>query len=241
VADESLYDHVLRTLDAQPADRPFFAHIMTTSNHRPFTYPQGRVDIASPGGREGAVKYTDYAIGRFIAQAKSKPWFADTLFVITADHCASVAGKTQLPVDRYHIPLIFYAPSLLAAASYEPMLSQIDIAPTLLDVLGRPGAEYFFGQSAFSPALVQRAFISNYQALGYLRDGILTVLLPKGAVESYRIDAQTLASTPVGVEPRLLEEAIAYYQTAAHAFKRGELRAPLAGQAAVASGVQLMH
>jgi hypothetical protein len=88
---------------------------------------------------------------------------------------------------------------------------------------------------------VQRAFISNYQALGYLRDGILTVLLPKGAVESYRIDAQTLASTPVGVEPRLLEEAIAYYQTAAHAFKRGELRAPLAGQAAVASGVQLMH
>ncbi len=236
VADESLYDQVLGTLDARPAGQPFFVHIMTTSNHRPFTYPQGRIDIPSPGGREGAVRYTDYAIGRFIEQARSKPWFADTLFVITADHCAAVAGKTQLPVDKYHIPLIFYAPSLLAAATYAPTLSQIDIAPTLLDVLGRPGAENFFGQSAFSPTLVQRAFISNYQALGYLRDGVLTVLLPKAGVQSYRVDGRTLDSTPAAVEPRLLDEAVAYYQTAAHAFKRGELHVPSTGAVAVASG-----
>jgi len=234
VADESLYDQVLGTLDARPAGQPFFVHIMTTSNHRPFTYPQGRIDIPSPGGREGAVRYTDYAIGRFIEQARSKPWFADTLFVITADHCAAVAGKTQLPVDKYHIPLIFYAPSLLAAATYAPTRSQIDIAPTLLDVLGRPGAENFFGQSAFSPTPVARAFISNYQALGYLRDGVLTVLLPKGGVQSYRVDGRTLASAPAAVEPRLLDEAVAYYQTAAHALKRGELHLPSAGTVAVA-------
>jgi phosphoglycerol transferase MdoB-like AlkP superfamily enzyme len=207
---------------------------MTTSNHRPFTYPQGRIDIASPGGREGGVKYTDYAIGRFIAQARSKPWFADTLFVITADHCAAVAGKTQLPVDKYHIPLVFYAPSLLTPGTYRPILSQIDIPPTLLDVLGRSGGGLFFGQSVFGPAPAQRAFISNYQSLGYLRDGVLTVLQPKGIVESYRVDAQTLDSTPAAVEPRLLEEAIAYYESAAHAFTRGELRAPSAATAAVA-------
>jgi phosphoglycerol transferase MdoB-like AlkP superfamily enzyme len=235
VADESLYAQVLRTLDAHAAGQPFFAHVMTTSNHRPFTYPQGRIDIASPGGREGAVKYTDYAIGRFVEQARSKPWFADTLFVITADHCAAVAGKTQLPVDKYHIPLIFYAPSLLAAGTHGQTISQIDVAPTLLDVLGRPGAEQFFGQSAFSPTAVQRAFVSNYQALGYLRDGMLTVLLPKGRVETFRVDPQTLASTPAAVEPGLLDEAVAYYQTAAHAFRRGELHAPSTGAAAVAS------
>ena len=235
VADESLYDQVLRTLDQQAAGQPFFAHVMTTSNHRPFTYPAGRIDIASPGGREGAVKYTDYAIGRFIEQARSKPWFADTLFVITADHCAAVAGKTQLPVDKYHIPLIFYAPSLLAAGSHEPMISQIDVAPTLLDLLGRSGAEHLFGQSAFSPTAVPRAFVSNYQALGYLHDDMLTVLMPKGRVESFRVDPRTLASTPTAVEPRLLDEAVAYYQTAAHAFKRGELRAPSPRAAAMAS------
>ena len=235
VADESLYDQVLRTLDQQAAGQPFFAHVMTTSNHRPFTYPAGRIDIASPGGREGAVKYTDYAIGRFIEQARSKPWFADTLFVITADHCAAVAGKTQLPLDKYHIPLIFYAPSLLAAGSHGKMISQIDVAPTLLDLLGRSGAEHLFGQSAFSPTAVPRAFVSNYQALGYLHDDVLTVLMPKGRVESFRVDPRTLASTPTAVEPRLLDEAVAYYQSAAHAFKSGDLHAPSPRAAAMAS------
>jgi phosphoglycerol transferase MdoB-like AlkP superfamily enzyme len=237
VADETLFDHVLSVLDADPAQRPFFAHIMTTSNHRPFTYPQGRIDIASPGGREGAVKYTDYAIGKFIRDASSKPWFADTLFVITADHCASVAGKTQLPVEKYHIPLVFYAPALLAAGSYAPMMSQIDIAPTLLDLLDRRGGEQFFGRSVFAPGPpLQRAFISNYQALGYLRDGTLTVLLPKNKVESFEVDRQSLASTPTAVNPQLLDETIAYYQTASRAFKRGELRAPLLEDSELASG-----
>ena len=88
VADESLFDNALNELDkVHAARKPFLAQIMTTSNHRPYTYPQGRIDIPSPGGREGAVKYTDYAIGRFIDQAKTKPWFKETLFVIVADHC----------------------------------------------------------------------------------------------------------------------------------------------------------
>ncbi len=228
VADESLFDHALKVLDAaQSQGRPFFAHVMTTSNHRPYTYPQGRIDIPSPGGREGAVKYTDYAIGKFIRDAKSKPWFADTLFVIIADHCASVAGKSKLPVANYRIPLIFYAPALLKPGTYEPIMSMIDLPPTLLDVLGKNGDELFFGRSVFAstPAL-QRAFISNYQELGYLRDDVLTVLYPKGRVESFRIDPNTLASTPAKVDPKLLQETIAYYQTASRALKRGALRMP---------------
>jgi membrane-anchored protein YejM (alkaline phosphatase superfamily) len=185
------------------------------------------------------VKYSDYAIGRFIRDARSKPWFDDTLFVITADHCASVAGRTRLPLDKYHIPLLFYAPALLAAGSHAPMLSQIDVAPTLLDVLGRRGGELFFGRSAFAPQPLQRAFISNYQTLGYLRDDVLTVLLPKGRVDSYRVDPATLALTPEAVDPRRLEEAVAYYQSADRAFRRGELRAPLATEAEVASAPPL--
>lgn len=95
VADESLFDNALTVLDKGSQEKtPFFAHIMTTSNHRPFSYPDGRIDIPSPGGRDGAVKYTDYAIGEFIDKASKKPWFKDTLFVIVADHCASVAGST---------------------------------------------------------------------------------------------------------------------------------------------------
>jgi len=228
VADEALFDNVIRTLDVKAVpDKPFFAHVMTTSNHRPYTYPDGRIDIPSPGGRDGAVKYTDYAIGKFIRDAKTKPWFKDTLFVIVADHCASVAGKTKLPVNNYHIPLIFYAPALLAPARYAPVVSQVDIAPTLIEVLGMNGDGHFFGRSFFEKGPVpERAFISNYQELGYLKKGILTVLLPKQRVESYRVDPKTYASTPTPIDPQLLNEAIAYYQTASTAFKTGALQSP---------------
>lgn len=228
VADEALFDNVIRTFDGQSAtDQPFFAHIMTTSNHRPYTYPEGRIDIPSPGGRDGGVKYTDYAIGKFIKDAKTKPWFRDTLFVIVADHCASVAGKSKLPVDMYHIPLIFYAPELLKPATYAPVVSQIDIAPTLLEVLGKNGDGYFFGRSVFEKgAPPNRAFISNYQELGYLKNGVLTVLQPKQRVESYRIAPNTYAPTPIEADPQLVTEAVAFYQTASKAFKVGGLRLP---------------
>jgi phosphoglycerol transferase MdoB-like AlkP superfamily enzyme len=240
VADEYLFDHVIRTLDDKgekgTQDKPFFAQIMTTSNHRPYTYPAGRIDIPSPGGRDGAVKYTDYAIGKFIKDASKKPWFKDTLFVIVADHCASAAGKTRLPVTGYHIPLIFYAPGLLKPAVFSPVVSQIDIAPTLMEVLGKNGSAQFFGRSFFEPGLAQqRAFISNYQALGYLKDNILTVLLPKQVVESYQVDPKTLATTPAPINAQLRDEAIAYYQTASKAFKTGELKAPFYANPAASS------
>jgi phosphoglycerol transferase MdoB-like AlkP superfamily enzyme len=231
VADEYLFDQVIRTLDDKTEkgakDKPFFAQIMTTSNHRPYTYPAARIDIPSPGGREGGVKYTDYAIGKFIKDASKKPWFKDTLFVIVADHCASAAGKTRLPVAGYRIPLIFYAPALLKPTVFTPMVSQIDIAPTLMEVLGKNGSAQFYGRSVFeSGPAPERAFISNYQALGYLKNDTLTVLLPKQEVESYQVDPKTLATTPAPINTQLRDEAIAYYQTASKAFKTGQLKAP---------------
>lgn len=228
VADEVLFNTVIDQLDRR-ADysRPFFAHVMTTSNHRPFTYPDGRIDIPSPGGRAGAVKYTDHAIGEFIRNAQNRPWFKDTLFVFVADHCASVAGKTKLPVKNYQIPLIFYSPGNLKPGVHAQMISQIDVAPSLLDALGRSGANQFYGRSVFAdgPAL-ERAFISNYQELGYLRNNKLTVLLPKQKVEAFDIDPATLQATPGAIDAKLLDEAIAYYQSASSAFRAGQLRAP---------------
>lgn len=226
VADEVLFDQALTTLGSSGAQaKPFLAHIMTTSNHRPFTYPAGRIDIKSPGGREGAVKYTDYAIGDFIEKARHAPWFKDTLFIIIADHGASVAGKTKLPLPGYRIPMIFYAPDLIKPGVYEPMVSQLDVAPTIVDILGKAGADQFFGQCLFEDKeILHRAFVSNYQSLGYLRGDTLTVLLPKQKIESYRVNPKTLEASPTAVDPVLRLEAIAYYQTASRAFKLGALR-----------------
>lgn len=227
VDDESLFDNALQVIDGNVMpSRPFFAHIMTTSNHRPFTFPEGKIDLPS-GNRKGAVKYTDYALGKFIEKARTKAWFKDTLFVIVADHCASAAGKTKLPVDRYHIPLLFYAPDLLPAGHYSRMVSQIDIVPTLLDILGVKGSWHFFGQSMFQAQHEKRdarAFISNYQQLGYYKNDLLIILSPKHKAEAYHVNPMTLESTPTAMNHTLLNEAIAYYQTAARAYKLGELK-----------------
>jgi len=64
----------------------------------------------------GAVKYTDWAIGDFINRARERPGFDDTLFVIVADHCAAARGKADPPLDRFHIPLLIYAPKHVAPA-----------------------------------------------------------------------------------------------------------------------------
>ena len=227
VDDESLFNNALMIFDKNvKTHKPFFAHIMTTSNHRPYTFPDGKIDLPQ-GKRAGAVKYTDYAIGQLIKNAKTKPWFKDTLFIIVADHCSSVAGKTKLPVSKYHIPLFFYAPDMLPAGHYTRMASQVDIPPTILDLLGVKGDEHFFGQALFEEAdeqIASRAFISNYQELGYYKNDTLIVLSPKQKTEAFKVDPVSLESTPTTMDDALLNEAIAYYQTASRAFKSGALK-----------------
>jgi len=104
--------------------------------------------------------------------------------------------------------------------------SQIDLPPTLLDILRVEGDDHFFGRSVFEkPTGPPRAFLSNFQALGYLREGTLTVLTPGRKIETFRVDPATYLTTPAPLNRALAEEAIAYYQTAAKAFRRGALKA----------------
>jgi len=224
VADEDLFTLALRQLDARHrAGRPFFAHIMTTSNHRPFSYPAGRIDLPA-GSREGAVKYTDWAIGNFIDRARATPWFDDTVFVILADHCASSRGRTELPIDRFHIPLLIYAPRHLVPARIEQLASQIDVGPTLLGLLNFDYTSRFFGQDILAEGQrQQRALLANYQTVGYLQDGVLVELRPKGRVRF--VDAASGAELPVTAKhERLLAQAIAYYQSASDALRSCALR-----------------
>ena len=224
VADEHLYDQVIDEIDrgktAHP-DRPVFAHVMTTSNHRPYTYPAGRIDIPSGSGREGAVKYTDYAIGRLIARAQTRSWFKDTVFVITADHGASARGTSQIPVDKYLIPVFVYAPAHVPARRVERLMSQIDIAPTLLGLLDFRYYTKFLGRDVLHSAPeTDRAFVANFQTLAYMKDDRMAVLQPKRKVDVYRLeDGRTYA--PLPADPALAREAIAFYQVSSHLFDSG--------------------
>ena len=224
VADENLFDLALRELDTNSRTKPVFTHIMTTSNHRPFTYPDERIDIPSHTNRSGAVKYTDYAIGRFIKEAQRHDWFDNTLFIIVADHCASSAGKTELPVNKYHIPMLIYSPSHVQPAAMNRLMSQIDIGPTILGMLNFSYVSKFYGYDMFKlePGR-ERAFISTYQSLGYLKDGKLAILTPRQKVESFRL-SQMQETTQIINDPELVNEAIAWYQSASYAFKHGFMK-----------------
>lgn len=217
VADEHLFDQVLLKMDEDTsAGKPVFAHIMTASNHVPFTYPQGRIDIASPGGRPGGVKYADYALGRFIKMAKEKPWFDNTIFLFVADHCARSAGKTKIPVYRYHIPAVIYAPKLIKPQRIDQLASQIDLAPTLLAMVGLEGDSHFVGRDILkTPPEEGRALLSTYQNLGYLKGDVMTVLEPKRKIEAFRISKDGKEAEPVPTDKQMVDEAIAYFQGAA--------------------------
>ncbi|HJD67927.1 MAG TPA: sulfatase-like hydrolase/transferase [Rickettsia endosymbiont of Bembidion lapponicum] len=221
VADEDILNKAIEQADTDYKDgKPFFSLIMTTSNHRPYTFPDNRIDLPSGGGRNAAVKYTDYAINKFLETAKTKEWFNNTIFVITADHCASSAGKTELPVEKYHIPLIIYAPQILKPKKIDNLASQIDIAPTIFGLLGFEYKSKLWGQDIINnPA--NRAFISTYQLLGFLKDDKLVILSPKLHPKTYILLGEEKEEIPSSIS--LTEEAISFYQTAYDFYVQGKL------------------
>jgi len=230
MADEDLYRRVIReSRHSWDSGRRFFSMVMTTSNHRPYTYPEGRIDIPSGKGREGSLKYTDWALGDFLEAARREPWFSETVFVIVADHCASSAGRTAIPVEKYRIPLYVYAPAQVEPGVVETVASQIDVAPTLLGLLRFRYASKFFGRDVLdSPSSAGRALLSTYQQLGYLKDGTLTVLSPGRRIEVFSVNPETGKERPVpnAQNQTVIADAISYYQTASYALLHGLIRWP---------------
>jgi len=222
VSDQDLFQRVIKEADRSFASgRPFFQLVMTTSNHRPFTYPNGVIDIFSKTGRLGGVKYADHAIGSFVEAARLKPWFRDTLFVFVADHTAGTGGKIELDPGRYHIPLIFYAPNFIAPATYDGLASQIDVAPVLLGLLNTSYVSRFYGRDVLHDRDAQpRAFISTYEKVALVRGDTTLLLAPRQTVDAY---AGLTRSKRANIDPELEADAIAYFQ-AASAWSRNSRR-----------------
>ena len=228
VSDEDAFNRAIQECDkSYQKNKSFFNHIMTVTNHRPFTYPDGRIDIPSSSHtREGAVKYTDYAIRKFITEASAKPWFANTIFVIVADHCAGSAGKTDLPIERYHIPCFIYAPSLIKPVIEQRLTSQIDLAPTVLGLMNISYKSRFMGYdiNRIEPGR-ERVFVSTYQDMGYLKNDTLVILSPKKKVQMFRVSTTDQKNIPFNANSPLVKEAIAWYQSASYLFKNGKYKA----------------
>jgi phosphoglycerol transferase MdoB-like AlkP superfamily enzyme len=233
VADEDLFNKTIKEADDSFAQKkPFFSFLMTTSNHRPFTYPSGRIDIESKSNRGGAVKYTDYAIGKFLSDASKKKWFDNTIFIFVADHCAGSAGNTDVPLWRYQIPAIFYAPKIIAPKIFEKNVSQIDIAPTLMGLLNLSYKSKFFGNDVLNneKTIDNRAFVGTYTDVGYFIDDQLFLLKPKKIHRVFNVKIENYgwngsSETPTAIyDQKKLSEAVNYYQSASYLFENQKLK-----------------
>lgn len=227
VCDEDLYTQAIKEMDKSYTDgKPFFEHIMTVSHHRPYTYPDGRVSIPpSMKLREGSLQYTDYAVDKFLKEAKNKPWFKQTIFVIIADHCASSSGRTDMPLNRYHIPAWIFAPGIVKPQKFERLTSQIDIPPTILGLLNLPYESKFFGYDMFRlESGRERLLLVNYQDIAYVKNGKMVVLSPRKEIHMYEPEFRTGNVKPIPMDEQLKNEAISYFQGAAWMLDHGSFK-----------------
>lgn len=179
-SDEDLFNKAHERFSKHHGEgKPFFGLVFTSSNHSPFEFPDGRIELydAQKGTDNNAVKYADWAMGRFFEQAKASPYWQDTLFLVVADHDIRVRGNTLIPVERFHIP------GLILGADIEPrrmtsVASQIDLGPTVLSLMGVAADTPMIGRdlSAEPAGHPGRAMMQYEQNFGFMEGNELVVL-----------------------------------------------------------------
>lgn len=225
ICDEDIYTQSIKYADkSMKENKPFFEFVMTTSNHKPYTFPVGKINLAQ-GDRNAAVKYTDYALGKFIREAKTKSWFKNTVFVIVADHCASSAGKWEINIAKHHIPAIIYNLNQ-PHQNISRLTSQIDLMPTLFGYLGWNYKTELYGKDINqTKAGDERAFIGNYRTLGMLKNNIFTQIDDRKKIKQFEVNQSDQSLSEVhALNNYHISETIAHYQTASERFKNGKMK-----------------
>lgn len=221
VSDEDLFARGIQELhELSKSNQPFFATMLTVSNHRPYTFPEGRIPDPQ-GSRESVVKYTDYALGKFFEQAKQEPFWTNTIFVVVADHGARVYGKQTIPIHSYEIPLLILGPAAVQAPARIASLGcSLDVGPTILGLIGRPYETLFFGHDLLHLADAPgRAFLNHNRDVGMLFNERLVVLGLMQSLEFYtgepkHAEMALLGGKPSSSDFELARDCMAVYEVA---------------------------
>jgi phosphoglycerol transferase MdoB-like AlkP superfamily enzyme len=225
ICDEDIFSKMLNVADDHyKNNKLFFNFVMTTSNHRPFTYPDNTIDIPSGTGREGAVKYTDYAIKKMFQKAKNKPWFKNTVFIIIADHCASSAGKEEIDVANYHIPAFIVNFPKEINQKVKKQCSQIDVFPTFFSMMNWTYESNFFGKNVFNSNFEERALLGTYRKLVLMKKEKVMILSDQKKQTFYSWNKTDNSLKPLPMDKTFLNETISWYQTADYLFTNKSLK-----------------
>lgn len=228
VSDEDLFRNALREFDRQHArGERIFSVVMSTSNHKPFTFPPGIAGVKPKGGgREAGVRYADYAIGRFIEDLRQRPYFDDTMVVIVADHGARVYGREDIPLPTYEIPFIVYSPRHVAPRRVDTVTSQLDVAPTVLGLLNLTHDSAFFGRDALAGGAENAAhFLNHNRDIALFRDGRLHQLGFRKTTTTLDYDPASRRQTHAPTDAEGVKDAAGVYQLAYALYARREYHA----------------
>jgi phosphoglycerol transferase MdoB-like AlkP superfamily enzyme len=220
VSDEDLFAKAHERLEAKHAQgTTSFTLVFTSSNHAPFEFPDGRIELyEQPKATENnAVKYADYALGRFIERARASSYWQNTLFLVVADHDIRVRGDSLVPIERFHIP------GVILGADIQPkrittVASQIDLAPTLLSLLGIDAQHPMIGRDLTQEPsdLRGRAMMQYEQHYAWMEGDQVVILRPDKAPTHGRYDfarkrfelTSTLPARAAELERRALAHAL---------------------------------
>ena len=218
VSDEDLFNQADKELTKlSNSTEPFFSLVFTSSNHDPFDIPQGKVSL--PKGhnpenykRDLAIKYADYALGKFINKAKTRSYWENTVFLVVADHDVRVFGSEPVPLKSFHIPAVILNSDM--KSKRDPRLvSQIDLPVTLLSLLGIDQATPMLGFDLTKSYPVERAMMQYYDNFAYLENDRAVILMPNQQTSYWRYNKQTKIqekNEQLNVDQTLAEKALAH-------------------------------
>ena len=208
------------------AGERIFSVVMTTSNHKPFSFPAGVPGIAPRGGgRDAGVRYADYAIGRFMEALRRPPFFDDTMVIIVADHGARVYGREDIPLRSYESPFIVYSPRHVAARRVDALVSQMDVAPTILGLLGISYDSVFFGRDALMPDNAARfALLNHNRDVALFQGEVLQELHFRKQHSTHRYDRARNEQRRVSNDEEGTRNAAGIFQLAYELYASGHYR-----------------
>ncbi len=228
VSDEDLFNRAHEEFSA-PHQRPFFSLVFSSSNHSPFEFPDDRIELFDEEKNtvNNAVKYADYALGQFVEKARNSNYWNDTVFLIVADHNSRVYGSEVIPVVRFHIPGLILGGSI-EPADFTPVASQIDLAPTLLSLIGVEGEHPMIGRDLTRPEMQAgpgRAIMQFNGTQAYMEGDRVAVLQKDLPASQYLFrDGRLIPDSEI--DPALVKKAVAHSAWSSMAYEKSLYRLP---------------
>jgi phosphoglycerol transferase MdoB-like AlkP superfamily enzyme len=192
-------------------NKPFLSVMFTTTNHTPFEFPEGRIELL-PGLPQAcdknAVKFNDYALGKFFRLAREHGYYDNTVFIIIADHNVRVRSSPNgvMPVENYRIFGLILGGGI-EPRRYARVTTQMDVTATALDLLGVDLVHPICGRSIFVPEKNDFALMQFYSVYGFMQEGRMAVLEPKARPRTFRVEGDDLL--PLESDPELERNGLA--------------------------------